>query len=62
MGNEFNLSEKRTYSFNGNLGKDIKYCYEESDIKEFIKKLKKELECEDTILRIIDKLVGDKLI
>lgn len=74
---EFNLSNKRTYSFNGNLEDETEYCYPEKDVKEFIHRLKEEVRDWDlkdnlhTVLRVnlegemldkIDKLAGDKLI
>jgi len=62
---EFNLSEKRLDMLSG-------YKYPEKDVKEFIKKLKKETPeyvsdpevkfSRIALHRIINKLVGDKLI
>lgn len=61
MNEEFNLSKKRFYEFG--------VCvYSEEDIKKIIKRIKEEV-CESLfekeskyILKIIDKLAGDKLI
>ena len=54
------LSDKRNTL---NPCKDITYpFYEESDVKEFIKDLKKELSINDEGYKVIDELAGDKLI
>ncbi len=68
MVEKYNLSEKRTISFNGNLEKEEEYCYEEIYIKEFIEKVKKKLKgychcitCENRLKKEIDKLAGTSL-
>jgi hypothetical protein len=66
---EFNLSDKGVYDFNGDLKKETDYCYLHDDVKEFIKKLKENFNEGDIVRyssnelnQIINKLAGDKLI
>jgi hypothetical protein len=70
MEKEFNLSEKMEYipEEKGVIPKIYGFILSEKDVKEFIKKLKEELDIpalyrfHGLINRRIDKLAGDKLI
>ena len=67
---KFNLSKKRQDTNKGTYF--IRYAYLEEDVKEFIRKLKEEIEfypdmrinnCYNIVIKdIIDTLAGDKLI
>ena len=65
---EFNLSEKRFKQYTGDTIQGCEewyYQYHQYDVKEFIRLLKEEFnkDCTDyqDIMKIIDKLAGDKL-
>jgi hypothetical protein len=66
---EETLSDKRIYTFNGNLDETPKYCYPEEDVKELIRKLNKIARNNGQLngfnfvhIKDINKLAGEKLI